>query len=145
MSGRPCRHADPQAGSVTAFVLVFSAALVVLAGLVFDGGVGLAAKRRAINVAEQAARTGAQELDIDSVRAGGRVRLDRAAARRAAAGYLAQAGYAGTVTVHANRVEVTVRWSQPTTILTVVGIGQFGGTGTAAAVNCRGVIQEEAC
>ena len=70
MSARTSRqpHTD-EAGSVTAMVAIFAVALLLLAGLVYDGGMILASKRRAINTAEQAARAGAQEVSIASVRA----------------------------------------------------------------------------
>ena len=145
MTGPATPGRDREAGSVTAFVLVFSFALIVLAGLVFDGGMGLSAKRRALNVAEQAARAGAQEISIDSVRGSGPIELDPAAAGQAASGFLGQAGYAGSVRVDGNQVEVTVTWSRTTSILGLVGIERFGGTGSATARNCRGVVQEEAC
>jgi hypothetical protein len=52
---------------------------VILLGLVYDGGDAYIAHTRALNLAEQAARAGAQEIDLVSVRAGGPYRLDRAA------------------------------------------------------------------
>src|SRR3546814_5744105 len=43
-------------GSVTAFVVIMTSALLAMAGLVIDGGYALAAHRRAFNEAEAAAR-----------------------------------------------------------------------------------------
>src|SRR6266545_4681866 len=65
------RSTPPRAeegGVVTAFVVVMAIALLLVTGLVFDGGRAIVAKRHAINVAEQAARAGAQAIDIASVR-----------------------------------------------------------------------------
>jgi Flp pilus assembly protein TadG len=134
-----------QRGSASVFLVCFAVALIGVAGLVYDGGLALVAKRRAINVAEQAARAGAQELSIASIRGSGPVRLDRPAASRSARSYLAAAGYTGSVRVSGNTVEVTVAWSRPAEIMSVVGVGGFGGTGHATAVNCRGVVREEEC
>ena len=53
---------------MTAFVVTLAAALILLAGLVLDGGLVLAAKRRAINEAEAAARAGAQQIGRASCR-----------------------------------------------------------------------------
>lgn len=63
---------------VTAFVVAVAAALLLVAGLVLDGGLNLNAKRQAINEAEQAARAGAQVVDEDALRRGGagRFRID---------------------------------------------------------------------
>ena len=55
-------------GRVSAFVLITFTALLLVAGLVLeDGGDALAAKSRAIGIAEEAARTGSQQLDLAAV------------------------------------------------------------------------------
>jgi hypothetical protein len=132
-----------ETGAVTAMVAIFAVALLLLAGLVFDGGMILASKRRAINTAEQAARAGAQEVSIASVRAGGPFRLDPPAARAAALDYLGHAGYSGAARVHDDTVDVDVRWSQPTIILRLIGIGGQAGTVGASARSVHGVTGEE--
>ncbi len=65
-----------EGGQVTAFVTMFMVALVFVAGLVVDGGRLIAAKRRADNRAEQAARAGAQAVSIDVIRSSGAQVLD---------------------------------------------------------------------
>lgn len=141
-TGRRCL-AD-QSGSVTTMVVIFAMALLLLAGLVYDGGTILAAKRRAISTAEQAARAGAQQVSIASVRAGGPYRLDPPAARAAALAYLGRAGYSGgAAQVQGHTIDVQVRWSQPTVILRVLGIGARGGTVSASARSVHGVTTEE--
>jgi putative Flp pilus-assembly TadE/G-like protein len=71
-------HAVPcgEEGRVSAFVLITFTALLLTAGLVLDGGNALAAKSRAIGIAEEAARTGGQRLDLAAVRAGRPPALD---------------------------------------------------------------------
>ena len=127
-------------GSVTVFVVVFTVALLMVAGLVVDGGYTLAAHRRAFNEAEAAARAGAQAIDMDVLRSTGTVQLDPDAARGRAEAYLATTGDDGTVELDGDVVRVHVRFEQPMLILSVVGVGplRIEGDGTARAV--RGVL-----
>jgi len=124
---------------VTAFVVTLAAALILLAGLVLDGGLVLAAKRRAINEAEAAARAGAQQIAVGVYRAQGRFVLDPARARAAALSYLAATGDAGTVSVAGDRVVVTVRVTQPMQILGAAGLGPATVSGHGAATAERGI------
>lgn len=129
---------------MAAFVAVFAVALVLLAGLVVDGGAALAAKRRAMNEAQGAARAGAQALDIDAYRRGGTFSLDPGAARAAALSYLARTGHAegAEVVVSGERVSVTVRFDQPMTILGAGGVGPVSVSGDGTARSVRGVVSE---
>ena len=129
------RLGEDEAGMVTAFVVVFTLALVVMAGLVLDGGLALSAKVQAIDDAQAAARAGAQAIDIPLYRSTGQITLDSAQATTDAERYLAQSGHTGTVTVDGEQVAVTVTISQPTQILSLAGIGHLtvSGTGTATA------------
>ena len=86
-----------ETGTITAFVTIMTVALMFVAGLVFDGGMTLASRREAANVAEGAARAGAQALDVDVLRATGAVKLDPVEAKRRAESYLAAAGRDGRV------------------------------------------------
>ena len=52
-------------GSITPFAVIVSVALLFLAALVIDGSRQLAARARAIAYAEEAARTGAQKINLD--------------------------------------------------------------------------------
>ena len=122
-------------GMVTAFVVIFTLALLAMAGLVFDGGLALSAKVRAIDDAQAAARAGAQAIDIPLYRQSGTITLDSAQAVADAQGFLAAAGEHGTVTVTGETVDVTVTITQPTQILSVVGVDQLtvSGAGSATA------------
>jgi len=128
---------------VAAFVVTFVAALILMAGLVLDGGLILAAKRRATNEAEAAARAGAQQVNIDIYRSSGRFVLDSARARAAAVAYLAATGDRGTVRVGGDQVAVTVQLTQPMQILGVAGIGSQTVTGRGVARAERGVQQAQ--
>ena len=128
-------------GQVTAFVVVFAVALIFVAGLVIDGGYLLAAKRRAINEAEGAARAGAAA--VGDYRRAGPVVLDPARSTAAARAYLAQTGHDGEVHVSGDRVMVTVRFTQPLQILGLGGLGAQSVTGRGEARAVRGVGREE--
>ena len=78
--GRLRARVGEEDGMVTAFVVVFTLALLLMAGLVLDGGLTLAAKVQAIEEAQAAARAGAQAIDIPTYRATGQITLDPAQA-----------------------------------------------------------------
>lgn len=115
--------AGDEHGRVTAFVVVITTACLLFAGLVLDGGLALATKTQAIGHAQQAARAGAQELDLAAYRAGGQPQLDPEAARAAARRYLDAVGATGTVTADATTVRVHVDAQQHTQILGLIGLG----------------------
>lgn len=129
-----------EAGMVTAFVVIFTFALLLLAGLVIDGGLALAARVQAIDEAQAAARAGAQAINLPLFRSTGQTVLDPSEATADAERYLAVAGHSGTVTVNGNEVTVAVSISQPTQILGIAGIGQLtvSGTGSATAEQGNG-------
>lgn len=122
-------------GTVSAFVVIIALALLVLGGLVLDGGLALAGKTRASDEAAEAARAGAQALNIGGFRAGGtaNLSLDPAKAVAAAQTYLSATGDTGTVSVTGATVTVTVTHVQPAQILSVVGVGSLTASATASA------------
>jgi Flp pilus assembly protein TadG len=100
-------------GMVTAFVVVFATALVLMAALVLDGGRMLAEHRRVDNLADSAARAGAQAVSDEAVRAGRHdALLDPAEASTLACALLSDAGHGcgggASVTVTGNEVTVTI-------------------------------------
>ena len=131
---------DRDRGSITGYVLIMTVALVVLAGLVLDGGAALAAHGTAADTAGQAARAGADALDEDSLRtaAPAGLTVNPGAARAAAAAVLAAADVTGDITVTGSTVTVTARASRPTAVLAIVGIDRVGGTATATAIPLHG-------
>jgi hypothetical protein len=129
------RLGESESGMVTAFVVIFTVALLVMAGLVLDGGLALSAKVRAVDDAQAAARAGAQAINIPLYRSTGQITLDSAEARADAEQYLAQAGQSGTVTVNGDQVTVTITVTQHTQLLSLAGIDHLtvSGSGTATA------------
>jgi len=132
---------DREAGSVTVFVAITVAGLLVLCGLVADGGVKLRATQRADSVAAEAARASGQALDLPSAIEGTRVRVDRQAAVNAATAYLAATGQTGTVSVGADgtTLDVTVTSTSPTAFLALIGITTLTVTGHGQARLVHGV------
>ena len=149
MTHHPCRAAADQTGSISTSVPLLVLTVLVVVGFAFDGGNAITAHRRAVNLAEQAARAGAQRLDIATLRSRGAYRLDHAAARAAAAAYLASTDTSGQVQLgrdtDGDYVQVTVAWSQPAVFAGLLGRGRFAGTGRARARNCHGLTTEEGC
>lgn len=110
-------HHDSERGSVTAFVAVVAVALVLVAGMAYDGGQIIAAQARARGAADQAARAGAQEIDISHLRSTGEATIDATRAVAAAEDYLVRSGTAGEATADGNTVTVTVTVRQALHIL----------------------------
>jgi Flp pilus assembly protein TadG len=133
------RLREDQSGWVTAFVVIIVAAALLFAGLVLDGGLALAAKVRALGEAQEAARAGAQEIDLTAYRVHGTLRLEPLRASSAARSYLAATGHTGTVSVSGNTVNVTVTINESTQLLMLFGIGSITVTGTGRAQPQRGI------
>ena len=132
---------DRQVGSVTVFVAITMAGLLVLCGLVADGGVKLRAIQRADAVAAEAARAGGQALDLPAAVDGTQVRVDRLAAVNAATAYLAATRQSGSVTVGVDgtTLDVTVTTPSPTVFLGLIGIPTLTVTGHGRARLVHGV------
>jgi hypothetical protein len=121
------------------FVVVMTVALVLVAGLVLDGGLTLAARERALNEAQQAARAGAQAINLAVYRQNGTLVLDPAQAVADARRYLAATGYQGSVQVTGNVVTVQVTVVQRMQILDAAGLGSITVHAAASAVPERGI------
>ncbi len=126
-------------GQVTAFVVVMAAALILMTGLVLDGGLTLAARERALGDAQEAARAGAQAINLAVYRQNGDLVLDPAQAETDADAYLASIGAAGTATATGGLVTVTVTIDQPMQILSAAGLHAVTVHATATAVPVRGI------
>jgi putative Flp pilus-assembly TadE/G-like protein len=122
-------------GSVTIWTVVVTAACIATVGLVLDGGAVLRARSDAFGLAGAAARAGAQELDQVALTEG-RVVVDAAAARRAAAAYLGAHDAAGDVVVRDRTVTVTVRRRVTLQILSPATVG-VNETATVRAASGR--------
>ncbi|MCV2394550.1 pilus assembly protein TadG-related protein [Actinotalea sp. M2MS4P-6] len=139
------RPAARDEGTASAFVIGLVVALFVVAGLVVDGGRALNARVAAADVAEQAARAGAMQVDVDELRSNGSLALDPTAARSAAAAYLVSQGYDATtasVAADTTAVHVTVRDEVPTSLLQLIFIPTMAVSGGASARAALGIVDE---
>ncbi|NMR19220.1 pilus assembly protein TadG-related protein [Cellulomonas fimi] len=132
---------DREAGAVTVFLAISVVGLLVLIGLVADGGAKLRATQRADAVAGEAARAAGQVIDLPQAVRGTRVRVDRQAAANAATAYLTATGEQGTVSVgpDGTTLEVTVTDTAPTVFLGLIGIHTLTVTGHAEVTLVHGV------
>lgn len=123
------------AGSMTLFYIGAALCLLVVIGLVADGGGALNAASRADAIAAEAARAGGQQLDASQAIPGTAIVVDPEAARAAASAYLTQAGVTGTVDVSADRttLTVTVHDHYTTAFASLIGYSQIQVTGHGTA------------
>ena len=120
------RGEDGQGGGISLMVLTMIPALLIVFGLVVDGGAEAAALDRANRIAMEAARTGAQSIS-------GPGDISAAAANSAAQAYLAAEDVTGTVTVTGDRVDVHVSFAEPTKVLSLIGIDEWSVEGDGFA------------
>lgn len=149
LRARVAGAARDERGAVSVLVVGIAIALLVMAGLVVDGGNAINARQKIMDDAEQAARAGANQIDIAELRATGRVVLLEDQARAAAVGYLTspQLGYdAGRVGVSFDAGEVVVHAEDTisTQLLTFIGRTTFEVEGDARARPAVGIIDEVA-
>ncbi|MCA0328469.1 MAG: pilus assembly protein TadG-related protein [Actinobacteria bacterium] len=128
-------------GSVTLFLAITVLGLLVLVGLVVDGGAKIRAVQRADQLAAEAARAGGQAINVPAAITGEAPTLDARAAVAAAQAFLRRNGAQGTaaVTNAGQSLEVTVTATAPTVFLGLVGIDSMTVRGHAHATLVRGV------
>lgn len=132
-AGQPRHRLRGDRGSASGWALGTMLVGLLLAGLIFDGGAAMTTKASALSVAQQAARAGADQLDLATLRTTGVVQLDPAAAQQAAAAWLEQAGQTGTISATTQQVTVTVTTTGTTVLLPIVGITSYELSATATA------------
>lgn len=132
-------------GSVTLMLAALGVALIALAGIVIDGGVKLRAAENANAVAQEAARAGAGMVNQSTAYSTGTFVVDQAQAIAAARAYLATARVHGTITQSTvtaqgrEAIRVTVTVTEPTIVLSIIGISSMSSPGTATASLVTGV------
>ncbi|QDN83432.1 hypothetical protein FNV64_09120 [Streptomyces sp. S1A1-7] len=122
-------------GSMSLFFAVTTVGLLMVMGLLVDGGGALNASNRAESLAQEAARTAGQQLDPAQAIEGTAITIDPDAAQAAAQDYLAAAGVQGDVQISDNgqTMTVTVHDSYNTYFAQLIGKGTINVTGTATA------------
>lgn len=69
------RRPEKDRGTVALFTTIFAVFVLILAGLLVDGGVAIHARERAADIAEQAARAAADDIDLNYLRQTGKARI----------------------------------------------------------------------
>ncbi|WP_051451318.1 hypothetical protein [Actinospica robiniae] len=131
-------HEEHERGSASVYFLLAATAIIAATGLLVDGGETLAARAQAIDQAEQAARAGIEQLQLDQLRDG---RLIPASARAidTAENFLRAHGDTGTASLHGHTLTVTARRTIPARILQAFGLRGFTATGTGVATLVAGI------
>ncbi len=135
------RGGDADRGSLTLMLAVMFVALLALAGIVIDGGAKLTAAENAAAVAQEAARAGAGMVNEATAHENGSFVVDEDQAIAAANDYLSSAGYTGSAArgPGPDEIQVTVRVSEPTKVLSIIGIDTITATAQATANLVSGV------
>jgi Flp pilus assembly protein TadG len=141
-----CEPLPRDRGTVSLFTVIFAVFVILLAGLLVDGGLAIHARQRAADIAEQGARAAADDIDLAYLRTTGRPRIADgdsacARARRLVARYPEVNGDVGCV-VSGDRqsatVEVTIQVELQ--LLSIMpGFGTFTMTSRASAHPQAGV------
>ncbi|MEU5883150.1 Tad domain-containing protein [Spirillospora sp. NPDC047279] len=124
-------------GTISMYVVLFTPTVLILAGLLVDGGLAIHARQRAADMAEQAARAGANQIDEAQLRETGRPVIDPGRAEAAACGLLGD--YDDNITGSScgateQEVQVTVELTVNPQFLSIVpGFGSFTMRSTASA------------
>lgn len=119
-------------GSISIFMIVAIVILIVVVGLVVDSAGKYSADARAQQIASNAARSAVNSIGGDTV-LNGSLTVDTQQAEQAAESYLTAAGMTGTVTVTGQVVNVEAQTKYTTKFLSIIGINQLPGHGTASA------------
>jgi len=138
-------------GTLSLFVVLFTPVVVLLAGLLVDGGIAINARERAADVAQQAARAGANDLNVAALRSG-TVQLDPGACGVATAfvskytGIGAAAGPCAFVPVNGHPgIKVYATVTVHSQFLGLFGVGAFAQTSYGQATPVCGITQGGQC
>ncbi|WP_237297323.1 pilus assembly protein TadG-related protein [Streptomyces sp. 3211] len=128
------RH-DGDRGSLSPFYALSAIGMIMIMGLLVDGGGALNATNKATGLAQEAARAAGQQLNVPAAVQGTEITVDPDAAVTAAQDYLATQNVSGSVTVTdgGQRLEVTVHDTYTTLFAQFVGRSTISVSGTAHA------------
>lgn len=115
-------------GGVSLMLIIATFALIIVTGLVVDGGAQAAAADRASRLAAEAARSGLQVANLND---GGQ--LSDEVVNAEVDRYLTAAGVSGTTRVNGTEVIVIVVITGDTQLLSLMGVDHFTATGTGTA------------
>ncbi|MFI0354253.1 pilus assembly protein TadG-related protein [Actinomadura sp. 9N407] len=122
------------------FAVIITLVVVVFFGAVVDFEQKLEARHDAHTTAQEAARAGAGQIDLDRAYTRGRFVVDRTKAVRAAHHHLQASGHTGSVTsVGARSIQVRVTVTKQALFLPLIGISTLHADATATADLTSGV------
>lgn len=136
------RHLRSQHGQVVVWVMVMLPLMLSMIGLAADGGLVFAQREQLQNLADGAARMGAEQLDTRAYYGnGGTVTLDPVAAQRAALDYLGEQAPGIVADVAADQTTVVIRVERdvPLAFLRIIRINVTHIRATATAEMRHGV------
>ena len=150
------RLPDRDRGSVAVFTAVFAIAVIFLTALIMDGGIAMNARERAADIAGQAARAAAGDIDVGALETTGQAQIGQGAC--AVANQLVER-YAQLDSGGVDKVDTAIMLScdappgseQATVIVRIttqplVGVlGGFTETGQDSAVTECGIAQGKEC
>lgn len=129
-----CLCSRDERGNGTVFLLGMVPTVLLCAGLIFDGGSALNARMRLADDVEQAARAGAQQIDIERLRDEGEVTIDVARAEASARAHIASFGYTDVVVlVDGDEVSVSASDQVRTKFLSLAGINTYDVAASATS------------
>jgi Flp pilus assembly protein TadG len=134
MSRRVRKRLGDERGAVLIAGLLLSLALLIVIGAGVDIGHAFIVRRELVSLADDAALTGSQALDLQALHQG-RLALDPEQARAAALQTLAtEPGLRGQASANTGDVQVEVQRRVPTILLRLVGVSTLtvGAHATAA-------------
>lgn len=138
LAQRRAATVDPEAGSITTLIVFMALALVLVAGLVFDAGGALTDRQRATDIAEQAARYAADQVEPAPPGVTPLINPDRA--RSAGLRFLSQQGVHGNLQATTTQVTVSVTIEHHTALLSAVpGLGSLTEKGISTATPLSGL------
>lgn len=131
---------DRERGSVTIWMVTGTFVMIVLVGVAVDLTGQVRAQQQTHAIAQQAARTGGQQIETAGGVRGTGAQTNLALAVNSAQAHLSNSGVSGVVTVEGGaRVTVIANDTYQTKFLSIIGIGSLPVTGSAEARIVRAV------
>jgi len=132
MSRARLHRGDRERGSVSLFFVMVTLALLVIIGLVVDGGAQIRNRQRADTSAQEAARAAGQAVNPAAAINGDGAQLQLGTAQAAAQQYLTSAGVQGNVTTTGGTtVHVHTTTTYSPAFLGVIGVGSLSASADA--------------
>jgi len=137
---RRARH-EAERGSVSIWLALGAFVMIVVVGMAVDLSGQVLAQQHARDVAQQAARVGAQQVVASDALSGRGISLDTNRAQTAAQGYLRTTGVTGMArVVNGDRVVVTTSDTYAPKFLGIIGIRSMPVTGDGEARAIRTLV-----